>query len=75
MERRAKELDKEIRTLVHKRGALKILKYGTYGGTQHTLEAGSAFFKEIENEGRKLDNEITERKREMEEIENGNKKG
>ena len=70
MEQRIKELNKEIRNLKRARCALKILKYGAWGGQPRSTKNEKAIMNDIENLDRKFINEINEHQNEIEEIKN-----
>jgi len=70
MEQRIKELNKEIRNLKHARSALKIIKYGTWGGQPRSAKNEKTIMNDIESLDRKYVNEINEHQHEIEEIKN-----
>jgi len=66
MKQKIKELNKEIRNLKRARGALKILKYGAWGGTPFIED--KTFMNTIKNLDRKFVDEINEHQQEIDEI-------
>ncbi len=66
MERKIRELNKEIEKLTHARNALRILKYSAYGGMP--LKEDKALMDDIENLDRKIADKINGHRCEIEKI-------